>query len=138
MDIVSKNGNLLLNVGPKPDGSIPEIQVERLRALGKWLDANGEAIYGTRPWDRAEGKTADGIDVRFTRKGGAIYAILFAKPKGAKVTIKSLTAPAGSQVTLLGTGGKLESQAEAGDLTVTLPAALPEAHAYTLKIAPPA
>ena len=50
IDIVSKNGCMLLNIAPHPDGSIPEPQKERLRAMGTWLHTNGEAIYGTRPW----------------------------------------------------------------------------------------
>jgi alpha-L-fucosidase len=136
IDIVSKNGNLLLNVGPMADGTIPEIQAERLRALGSWLSVNGEAIYGTRPWERADGKTADGIDVRFTRKGDALYAILLAKPGAATVTLDSVAAPQGASVTLLGREGALEHQAEGGNLTVTLPGELGDAHAYTLKIAP--
>jgi len=136
IDIVSKNGNLLLNVGPKADGTIPEIQADRLRALGHWLDGNGEAIYGTRPWERAEGKTTGGVDVRFTRKGDVIYAILFAKPKGREVTIESLDVPDGAMVSLLGAAGNLDHRAEGGNLTVTLPAQLADAHAYTLKIAP--
>ncbi len=57
VDIVAKNGNLLLNVGPMADGTIPQIQASRLSALGAWLDVNDEAIFGTRPWERAEGKT---------------------------------------------------------------------------------
>ena len=84
IDIVSKNGNLLLNVGPKADGSIPEIQVERLRALGRWLKVNGESIFGTRPWERADGKTSDGIDVRFTRNGECNLRYSDGKAKGAE------------------------------------------------------
>ena len=58
VDRVSKNGNLLLGIGPKADGSIPELQADRLRSLGRWLQTNGEAIYGTRPWKvYAEGPT---------------------------------------------------------------------------------
>ena len=55
VDIVSKNGNLLLDVGPEADGTIPPVQMTRLQALGAWLEQNGDAIYGTRPWKRAEG-----------------------------------------------------------------------------------
>lgn len=136
IDVVSKNGNLLLNVGPKADGTIPEIQVERLRALGEWLKVNGEAIYGTRPWTRAEGKTSDGIDVRFTRKGTTLYAILLAQPKQQKLTVESLPVPAGSHVSLLGGPAKLDQQVDSGKLTVTLPANLFRSHAYVLKIVP--
>ena len=134
IDIVSKNGNLLLNVGPKADGSIPEIQADRLRALGKWLDGNGEAIFGTHPWERAEGKTTGGVDVRFTRKGEAVFVILLAKPKRREVTIESVPVAAGASVNLLGSAAALEHRSEGGNLIVTLPADLPEAHAYTLRI----
>ena len=130
-DITSKNGNLLLNVGPKPDGSIPQIQLDRLKALGDWLDVNGEAIFGTRPWERPSATTAGGVDVRFTRSDDATYAILLRKPKGAEVKIES--APKGSRVSLLG-GGELEASFDGGALTVKLPADLPESHAYALKI----
>jgi alpha-L-fucosidase len=134
VDIVSKNGNLLLNVGPMADGTIPPIQESRLRALGAWLGVNGEAIFGTRPWERSDGKTADGSDVRFTRKGEVVYAILLGKPKGATLTLESVPA-AGAVVTLLGHDRPLQTRVEGGNLIVTLPD-LPDAHAYALKIAP--
>jgi len=70
-DIVSKNGNLLLNVGPRGmDAQIPEPQLERLRWLGAFLDRHGDAIYGSRPWRQAEGISADGTPVRYTEKEG--------------------------------------------------------------------
>ena len=68
VDIVSKNGNLLLDVGPEADGTIPAVQMTRLKALGAWLKMNGDAIYGTKPWKRADGESADGLKVRFTQK----------------------------------------------------------------------
>ena len=76
VDIVSKNGNLLLDVGPEANGTIPPVQLSRLEALGAWLKQNGEAIYGTRPWTRADGDTAEGIPIRFTRANSSIYLTL--------------------------------------------------------------
>src|SRR6201987_6202621 len=76
VDIVSKNGNLLLDVGPEADGTIPPVQMSRLEALGFWLRQNGEAIYATHPWKRATGQTAEGIPVRFTEKDSAVYVTL--------------------------------------------------------------
>jgi alpha-L-fucosidase len=100
-DVVSKNGNVLLGVGPLPDGTIPEWQRERLLGLGAWLRACGDAIYGTRPWVRAEGRTTDGASVRFTQKGGALYAIVLRGPHAGRVEIEGLST-AGARVTQLG------------------------------------
>ncbi len=75
IDCVAKGGNLLLNVGPRGDGSLCPLQVERLRAVGVWLRANGDAIYATRPWTIAAAQTTDGRDVRFTTRDGVVYAI---------------------------------------------------------------
>jgi len=74
VDIVSKNGNLLINVGPRADGTIPEPQRETLLGLGAWLDTNGEAIFGSRPWAVAEDDTSD-VEVRYTYADGDLYAI---------------------------------------------------------------
>jgi alpha-L-fucosidase len=133
-DIVSKNGNLLIGIGPKADGTIPELQQERLRGLGRWLAVNGEAIYGTRPWVTAEGTTADGGAVRFTRKGGSVYAILTDPPKSSKVKLQGIIADPGTTISFPGSAGKLPWTQEDRQLVVTLPA-VPE-EAITLKIEP--
>ena len=92
IDRVSKNGNLLLNVGPRPDGSIPEEQRDLLLGIGAWLDVNGEAIYGTRPWikfgevatemnfghmteRKNKGLAYSAEDIRFTTRENYLYAI---------------------------------------------------------------
>ena len=93
IDVVSKNGNLLLNVGPMADGTIPAPQVEILEALGVWLERYGAAIFATRPWTRYRGDTDQGIEVRFTqRKDGVVNAILLGTPEGGAVTLRGFGA----------------------------------------------
>ena len=84
VDVVSKNGNLLINVGPRADGSIPELQERAMRELGVWLGTCGEAIYGTRPWTRF----GDG-GVRYTTKGEKVYA-LFLDPDSRRTLPEDL------------------------------------------------
>jgi alpha-L-fucosidase len=79
-DRVSKNGNLLLGVGPRADGTIPPPQVQRLRDLGDWLRTQGEAIYATRPWKIHAAETDAGIEVRFTQRDEQVYAIVLGTP----------------------------------------------------------
>ncbi len=136
IDIVSKNGNLLLNVGPKADGSIPELQLKRLLGLGEWLDINGEAIYGTRPWNHAEGTTLEGISVRFTQKDEIIFAILLGKPKPNTdvITIENLEISEGSSIELLGIGKNLSWKQESNNLIITLPQGIGETEAISFKI----
>ena len=109
VDVVSKNGTLLLNVGPKADGTIGPEDTAVLKAIGAWLKQNGEAIYGTCPWrvfgegptNIEEGqfaesreKTYTAQDIRFTVKGGNLYALVMAWPEDGNVTVRSLSLPA--------------------------------------------
>jgi alpha-L-fucosidase len=134
VDVVSKNGNLLLNVGPMADGTVPPPQVDRLHTLGAWLAVNGDAIFKTRPWTRATGTTGDGTEVRFTqsRDGARTYAIVMgALPAGA-VTLKDVGAA--TSVRLLGVDGALGATASGADLLVGLPAAIPRQPAYAFEL----
>lgn len=133
-DIVSKNGNLLLNVGPTGEGMIPEAQLARLRALGAWLRVSGEAIYGTRPWRRASATTGEGIEIRYTRSKDAVYAILLGAPATARVTIPELGEAAGARATLLG-HGELRAATEDSRLVVEWPSGLAAAPAYVVRVA---
>jgi alpha-L-fucosidase len=133
VDIVSKNGNLLLDVGPEADGTIPAVQRERLQELGNWLRANGEAIYGTRPWKRAEGASAEGIPVRFTQKDSSVFAVLLGDVKTASVTLKSLTPAADAKIYLLGNERPLSWSQEGADIKIALPSPLTGKYAYALR-----
>lgn len=73
IDIVSKNGNLLLNIGPKADGTIPEKQLEALAEVGNWLEINGEGIYGTRPWEIYGMELDNETQIHFTQKENTVY-----------------------------------------------------------------
>ncbi len=136
VDIVSKNGNLLLNVGPTATGLIPTEQRRRLLALGEWLGTNGAAIYRTRPWVRAEGRTSDGIPVRFTQHDGVLYAILLGTPPHRDVAIQGLTAEPGTTIRLLGQEALATWLHWNDHLAITLPESLSDAPAHVLRIAP--
>jgi len=133
VDIVSKNGNLLLDVGPEADGTIPAVQMERLQELGNWLRVNGEAIYGTRPWKRAEGASVEGISVRFTQKDSSVFALLLGDVKTPSVTLKSLTPAAGAKIYLLGNERPLGWSQEGADIKIGLPSPLTGKYAYVLR-----
>ncbi|MCR5148603.1 MAG: alpha-L-fucosidase [Eubacterium sp.] len=105
IDVVSRNGNLLLNIGPKADGSIPEGDRKILTDLAGWMKINGEAIYGSKPWRKSkEGPTADSDgqfadgkekvytskDMRFTAGHGCIYAFVMKYPEDGNILIRSL------------------------------------------------
>ena len=134
VDIVSKNGNLLLNVGPRADGSIPENQAQRLLTLGSWLDRNGEAIFDTRPWRRASGKTTQGLDLRFTATDEAIFVTLLGTPSESEITVEGLEASAGTTIQLLSNDADLTWSQRGADLAIQLPQNLPLAHAHSLKL----
>jgi len=136
VDIVSKGGNLLLNIGPMADGTIPSVQKSRLDALGAFLTTNGEAIFGAKPYMRPQDKTAEGQDVRYTTNNGALYITVLDTPK-ASLTLSNLTLPAGATATLLG-GGMVKLASEGGKITLTPPPTMGAANspAYTFKVTP--
>ena len=153
IDIVSKNGNLLLNIGPRSDGTIPDEVQQVLLDVGTWLKLNGEAIYGSRPWRiYGEGptKVAAGSfhdtdtakytpeDFRFTTKGDVLYAIGLAWPPNGEGVIRSLAQSVGSErvlsVALLGSDTKLQFEHRADGLHVKLPGQAPAKYAFALRV----
>ncbi len=119
-DVVSKNGNLLLNVGPMANGEIPRIQVERLERLGKWLKKNGEAIYSTRPCEEFGALSPEGLEIRYTCKGEELYAIVLGKGKD-EVTLPGLKKKPGSHIEILGLGEVREATNTSSGLKVGIP-----------------
>jgi alpha-L-fucosidase len=157
IDIVSKNGNLLLNFGPRSDGTIPDEVRTTLLEMGAWLKVNGDAIYATTPWKTfGEGPTQvmagafhdtdtkpyTPEDFRFTAKGSAVYAIGLACPADRKATIHSLGwAHEGASipianVELIGSSEKVTWTQAADALNVTLPEGAACKYAYALKLTP--
>ena len=155
IDIVSKNGALLLNIGPKPDGTIPETEIEVLCEIGDWLTVNGEAIYDSRPWkvygegptEIAAGSFADtkrsgftSSDIRFSVRGGNLYAMLLGWPDNGSVRIQSLASTIRlfpdtiKSVELLGSAEQLKWSRTRQGLNVQLPKKKPCKHAFTLRI----
>jgi len=159
IDIVSKNGNLLLNIGPKPDGTIPDQIQTTLLAMGAWLKADGEAIYGTTPWKiYGEGptKVIGGAfhdqdtkpytteDFRFTAKGNTVYAIGMGCPAAGSEAFATIHAFGSDKeakgmtigsIDLIGSTEKLTWMQTPEALNVKLPASASCQYAYVLRIA---
>ena len=134
-DVVSKNGNLLIGVGPRPDGTIPDLQQAPLRGLGAWLASNGEAIYGSRPWVVTESVTADGTPLRFTKSGEGVYVLVMGMPPGRRITMRAVDGSRVRRVRLVGLDMVLDWSIEpGGDLSVTLPEQLPLAAVTVLDL----
>ena len=153
VDIVSKNGNLLLNVVQRPDGSLdPEVE-QALEEMARWMPIHGEAIYGTRPWliygegaIKAKGGhfgedfkyTAK--DIRFTTKGKTLYAVALGWPDDGQLVVRSLARVEGGSankikgVSLLGSKGKLSWTQTTNGLVVSLPAQKVSDYTAALKI----
>ncbi len=155
VDIVSKNGNLLLNVVQYPDGSLPPESARLLEDLAAWFAVNGEAIYATRPWrvfGEGPTKVAGGHfkesftftarDVRFTQSkdGATLYAIVLGWPEDRKISIRSLASRSGpspnniKEVVLLGYDGKLTWRQTAEGLLISLPEKRVSEYTAALKI----
>lgn len=141
LDIVSKNGNLLLSIPLKGDGTLDSDEVEFLAGMARWMKVNQEAVFGTRPWESfGEGPHRsrhgafsekaiqyDSRDVRFTTKGGVLYATVMAYPADGQVLVRSLARVPGKEqnilqdVSLLGYGGKLDWKQSEDGLRVRIP-----------------
>jgi alpha-L-fucosidase len=133
VDIVSKGGNYLLNIGPGPDGDYDTAAYARLKEIGTWIKTNGEGIYASR-MNKSFG---EGEKIRFTQSkdGKNQYVFLFDYPEG-KINISKIDLPANAKINLLGTSENLKWKKTEGGYEITVPSKLKAAgeHVWTLKI----
>ena len=136
VDVVANGGNLLLNVGPTADGTIPFAQAERLLALGWWLGTNGDAVYGTRPCPGAAAAgttTGAGQEVRYTAGDDAVFAIVCDTPPTDFVDL-AVELPDGADVRLLGHERPVRWEQADGGVRVSLPGRPAQGPALALRL----
>jgi alpha-L-fucosidase len=135
VDIVSKNGNLLINVGPKADGTIPENQLKPLKDLGSWLKRNGEGIYDSRPWTKSSQVLDDKTEVRFTHKNNVLYVYFFSIPKNRTIIIPNCKLVKGAKAILAGENDKEIKLVNMPDrVQIQLPENLAYSNTFMVKI----
>ena len=136
VDVTARGGNVLLNIGPCGDGTIPLVQANRVLGLGWWLRTNGEAIFGTRPWRVTDATTPDGLDVRFTQRDGSVFAIVLGTPTTSRVRVPEVALDDGATVRLLGQRDALEWRplADSIGIEVQLPSRPPTGPAFALAL----
>ena len=133
VDIVAKNGNLLIGIGPDEFGRFPAEQLVPLRGLGEWLRVNGEAVYRTRPWRTAQTTTTAGTGVRFTAGDGCVYAILLDASE-REFGIRGFDATGVADVRMLGLDEPLDYGITDGMLVLRLPERLPVSPAHVVRL----
>ena len=141
VDVVSKNGCLTLNIGPRPDGTLPALQEKVLLEIGEWMKVNGEGITGSKPWKihgvgdiDHHGRIKDEAAVRFTQKDGKLYAYFVTWPKNGTLTVPGLGNEAIKQVSLLGHPDSVEWKTDGRELVIDLPAKRPGEYVWALKV----
>jgi alpha-L-fucosidase len=135
VDVVARGGNLLINVGPTATGAIPWAQADRLLALGWCLSTNGEAIRGSRPWERTAGVTGEGLPIRYTATDGAVHAIVLGTPIARAVDV-DVRLEAGAEVSLSGMRGALAWSPSPAGTRIELPELPAEQPTMALRLAP--